>query len=220
MTGTELRDVFQSPAFRRGLEEMSSCLASIAQERPIVCLLARCLWTQGYKFGKFELENKKVDLTLYPQRQRIEFKFNFGRCEKYLTKELAKHGADVEGIWKQVQAKRIPKGFSVIPRILEDVCGKRPDIFVWIICSRDLSKVTSADRKHICNGESEYKYNLAHQYASAGQRLTVADSFIEKLHDIRPFSLTAVDIATHGEWFPCTYHFRICEFEARAKTAS
>ena len=61
MTGTELRDLFLSPGFTQGLTEMSSYLASIMQERPIVYLLAKCLWRRGYKF---ELEDKRHDLSL------------------------------------------------------------------------------------------------------------------------------------------------------------
>ena len=51
---------------------MSSYLASIAQERPIVYLLARCLWMRGYKF---ELEDQRHDLSV--NDKRIEFKFKY-----------------------------------------------------------------------------------------------------------------------------------------------
>ena len=66
MTGTQLRDLFLSPDFKQGLTEMSSYLASIMQERPIVYLLAKCLWQRKYKF---ELEDKRHDLSLraYPK---------------------------------------------------------------------------------------------------------------------------------------------------------
>ena len=70
MLGTELRDLFLSPDFKQGLEEMSSYLASIMQERPIVYLLAKCLWQRGYKF---ELEYKRHDLSV--NGKRVEFKF-------------------------------------------------------------------------------------------------------------------------------------------------
>jgi hypothetical protein len=213
MTGTELRDLFLSPDFTQELTEMSSYLASITQERPIVCLIAKCLWKLGHKCGKFELEDHKVDLFLYPQR--IEVKFNWNRCERLLVGELAKYGNNLQGMWDQIEAKTIPTGFKVIPGIYEDVCIKEPDIFVWIICSRDLSKVSGADLKHIVVGSEQAKYNLMHPYETDGQRLTVVDSFLEKLKAIRPFRLTKLAIPTNGVWFPSTYHFRICEFNPK-----
>ena len=87
MTGTELRDLILSHDFKQGLAEMSSYLASIMQERPIVYLIAKCLWKRKYKF---ELEDKRHDLSL--NGKRIEFKFNYDRCEMVLTDELAKYG--------------------------------------------------------------------------------------------------------------------------------
>src|SRR5438128_7252639 len=102
MTGTELRALFLSSEFKQGLEEMSSYLASIMQERPIVYLVAKCLWQRGYKF---ELEDKRHDLSL--NGKRIEFKFNYNRCEKALSEELAKYGDNLNGMWQLVQAKVI-----------------------------------------------------------------------------------------------------------------
>ena len=198
MTGTELRDLFLSPDFKQGLAEMSSYLASIMQERPIVYLLAKCLWQQGYKF---ELEDKQHDLSL--NGKRIEFKFNYDRCEKALTDELAKYGDDF------AQAKKGHR--AVMCRIYDDVCVKKPDLFVWIICSRDLSKVAPDDLKRICIGRAQRKYNTTRPYVSDGERLTVADSFLAKLHAVRPFMLLKQDIQTNGD-FPSTYHFRICDF--------
>src|SRR4051812_46626282 len=106
MTGIELRDLFISSDFKQGLEEMSSCLASIMQERPIVYLLAKCLWRQRYKF---ELEDQRHDLSL--NGKRIEFKFNYDRCEKALTDELAKYGDNLAGMWELVRARAISKAW-------------------------------------------------------------------------------------------------------------
>jgi hypothetical protein len=206
MTGTELRDLFLSADFKQGLTEMSSCLASIMQERPIVYLLAKCLWQRKYKF---ELEDKRHDLSL--NGRRIEFKFNYDRCEKALTDELAKYGDNLNGMWQLVQAREISKSWGVMPKIYEDACIRKPHIFVWIICSRDLSKVGPDDLKRICRGRAQCKYNATRPYFSDGELLTVADAFLAKLRAIRPFSLLKQDIQTNGD-FPSTYHFRICDF--------
>lgn len=206
MTGTELRDLFLSVDFKQGLEEMSSYLASIMQERPIVYLLAKCLWQRDYKF---ELEDKRHDLFL--DGKRIEFKFNYDRCEKVLTDELAQYGDNLIGMWQLVQARAISKSWGVMPRIYEDACVRKPHIFVWIICSRDLSKVAPDDLKRICRGRAQCKYNATRPYVADGELLTVADSLLTKLHAIRAFTLLKQDIQTNGD-FPSTYHFRICDF--------
>jgi hypothetical protein len=206
MTSSELRDLFLSAEFKQGLEEMSSYLASIMQERPIVYLIAKCLWRRGYKF---ELEDKRHDLFL--NGKRFEFKFNYNRCEKVLAEELAKHGDDLKGMWERVRAGEINKSRGVMAKIYEDACERKPHIFVWIICSRDLSKVAPDDLKRICFGAEQRKYNVTRSYASDGELLTVADSFLTKLQAIRKFRLLKQDIQTNGD-FPSTYHFRICDF--------
>src|SRR6516225_7446989 len=94
MTGSELQVLFRSSDFTDGLKEMSSYLASIMQERPIVYLLANCLWMRRYKFA---LEHEHSDLFVH--EKRIEFKFNYDTCEKYLEKELGKlHGDDLKAM--------------------------------------------------------------------------------------------------------------------------
>ena len=207
MIGTELRDLFLSPDFTQGLTEMSSYLASIMQERPIVYLLAKCLWQRGYKF---ELEDKRHDLSL--NGKSIEFKFNYNKCEKLLTHELAECGDDLNKLPDAVQPGRISKTRGVMHKIYEDVCGKKkPNIFVWIICSRDLSTVARDDLERICLWKEQLKYDKTRPYDSDGERLTVADAFLTKLHAIRPFTLLKQDIRTTGH-FRSTYHFRICDF--------
>ena len=208
MTGTELRDLFLSSEFKQGLEEMSSYLASIMQERPIVYLLAKCLWRGGYKF---ELEDQRHDLSL--NGKRIEFKFNYDPCEEVLTGELTKYGDNLKAMWELVEARALSKSWGVMPKIYEDTCVRKPHIFVWIICSRDWSKVAPDDLKRICRGRVQCKYNATHPYATDGELLTVADSFLAKLQAVRSFSLLKQDIQTNGA-FPSTYHFRICDFDS------
>ena len=209
MTGEELRQVFVSSEFKQGLEELSSYLASIKQERPIVYLLAKCLWKRGYRF---ELEERLHDLSL--NGKTIEFKFNYDRCEEFLEEELRKYGDNLQGMWDLVQANKRSKSWGVMPRIYEDTCVKRPDVFVWIICSRDLSKVVPDDLKRICLWREQRRYNATHPYASDGELLTMVDSFLGKLQAIRPFSLLKQDVQTNRD-FPSTYHFRVCDFAAQ-----
>lgn len=176
------------------------------QERPIIYLLAKCLWRQGCKF---ELEDQRSDL--YVNEKRVEFKFNFDRCQEVLTEELEKYGENLEGMWDLVLKGLISKSWGVIPKIYGDVCIKKPDLFVWIICSRNLSRLSADDLKRLCVGRKQSKYNAKHPYSSDSERLAVADSLLGKLQVVRPFSLIKQKVETKGD-FPSTYHFRICEF--------
>jgi len=125
--------------------------------------------------------------------------------------KLAKYGDNLNGMWQLVQARAINKSWGVMPKTYEDACIRKPHIFVWIICSRDLSKLAPDDLRLICRGRAQCKYKATHPYASDGELLTVADSFLGKLQAVRPFSLLKQDIQTNGN-FPSTYHFRICDF--------
>ena len=63
MTAAELRSIILSAEFQTDLEEVSSYLASITQEAPIVHLVAKCLWKQKQLYA---LERyKKHDLTVW-----------------------------------------------------------------------------------------------------------------------------------------------------------
>jgi hypothetical protein len=83
-------------------------------------------------------------------------------------------------------------------------------IFVWIICSRDLRKVTPAELERICLGREQSKYNAIQPY-KADAELTVVDLLLGKLQAIRRFALLKLDIPTSRD-FPSMYHFRIFEF--------
>jgi hypothetical protein len=205
MTPAELSKIFTSPEFNRDLGELSSYLASIMQERPIVYLLAKHLWKQGYKF---ELENKRRDL--FVNDKRLEFKFNYDKMEIPLKDELARW-ENLEKMWAAVQARHISKSWGVMARIYEDVCIKKPDIFVWIICSRDLSKLAANDLKRIAAYGDQRKYNAERPYDSKGGFLATADLFLERLQGIERFSVLKAEAVVNGD-FPSTYHFRICEF--------
>jgi hypothetical protein len=209
MSGTELRALFLSEEFRSGLEEISSYLASIMQEKPIVFLVAKCLWRLG---RTFELEYERQDLTV--NGRHIEFKFNYDRCQPNLARELALCGGDPNNVWELVRTKRISKTWAVMAKISQDVCNKKPDVFVWVICSRDLSKVSSDDLQRICRGKDQRKYNARFPYTPDEAHIATVDSFLEKLQAIRPFSLLKQAIHTNGA-FPSTYHFRICDFAGK-----
>lgn len=206
MTANELRDIFLSTAFRQDLEEMSSYLASIMQERPIIHALAKYLWKQ--RRHKYQLEAKRKDLIV--DGIHIEFKYNFDCGMGKLSEELGKHGERLKDMWAAVSAKMLSKSWPIMPKIYEDVCVRRPDIFVWIVCSRDLSAVDPEDRKRICWSKPQCKWNEYHPYSDQ-RHILVADTFLEKLKLERTFTVLRAEVETKGD-FPSIYHFRICEF--------
>jgi hypothetical protein len=213
MTAEQLRTIFVSAEFKQDLEEMSSYLASIKQERPIIYCLAKYLW-KGKRV--FQLEDKLRDLVVHDTH--LEFKYNFDCDMSRLAKELNRYGdKPLSSMWEDVQARKFSKSWSVMPTIYEDICVKKvrdrlADIFVWIICSRDLSKVSTDARRRICWSAVQCKWSEAHPYPDRTY-LRAADLFLEKLRAARPFSLIQEDIATNGD-FPSVYHLRLCEFTA------
>jgi hypothetical protein len=202
MTTTDLRAILVSSEFKSDLEETSSYLASIAQERPIIFCLAKHLRKRGHKFS---LEDEKRDLSIGDKC--LEFKFNYDCAMVKLKKELSSlHDKIVKG----VQSDAEKGGWRVLYRIFKDVYAKRPDLFVWIICSRDLSKVPEDDLQYINWTPEQLKYNRRYSYNNR-EFLDVADQLLEVLKLFRPFSVTSEAIGTAGD-FPSSYHFKIRDF--------
>jgi hypothetical protein len=187
------------------------------QEAPIVHLLAKCLWKQKYIYA---LErNKRHDLTVWThglnaarKTTTMEFKYNFETCSEKLSKELGRLAARLSD--KSLANGVKESNWDVMPRIWKDVCAKKPDLFVWIIVSRDLSSLSANDLDKIVNWKPLKKYRRSHPYKADLEFLATVDGFLQILQAVRPFSVSTAEIETTG-LFPSTYHFRICEF-ARA----
>jgi hypothetical protein len=225
MTAADLTEIIRSPDFRTGLEEISSYLASIMQEGPMVHLLAKCLWKQKHLYA---LErNERHDLTIWtpnppsPKKEAtIEVKFNFETCSVSLAKELEKCGGDIGGIVvARATAAMKKNNRGVLPRIFRDICEKKSDLFLWIICSRDLSNISADVLERIVGWKPLKSYRRTRQYKTDSSFLDVVDSFLEKVNPFRPFSVTTAEIETNGD-FPSTYHFRICEFAKAGQPAT
>lgn len=206
MTADELRAILVSAEYKQDLEEMSSYLASIKQERPIIYCLAKFLWKRG---RVFQVEAKRRDLVV--DTTHLEFKYSFDCDMARLDDELQKYGdKPLTVMWEHVQAKHMSKSWCVMPQIYEDICIKKADIFIWVICSRDLSKVAPDARKRICWSAEQCKWGEMHPYSDRTY-LRVADLLLERLQTVRPFSVLREEIVTNGD-FPSAYHLRICAF--------
>jgi hypothetical protein len=214
MTSAELRDIFLSAEFKAGLEELSSYLASIMQEAPIVHLLAKCLWKQKRLYA---LErNNRHDLTVWTSaplskenETTIEFKFNYETCSNKLSKELLKAKELSPGNPLAISATLSKWG--VMRRVCEDVLNKKPDIFVWIICSRDISALRPYELDLVVNSKPTTKYRVLHPYKTDRAFQTTSEELLELLQKVRPFSVLTAEIDTKGD-FRSIYHFRICDF--------
>jgi hypothetical protein len=208
ITAKDIKDAFESSEFKSELEDLSSYAANIRQERPVVLLFAKYFWRRGYKLA---LEKKKCDLVI--DETRVEFKFHFDSDSLSLQKELRRYDGNIELLMNAVSKKEISPTWTVSPGIYKDVMMKRPDIFVWVLCARDLSKLTNDDIDRICIGAQQQCYNRGRPFESNQEFLEVADNFLAKLQELRKFSLEKAVINTNGG-FPSAYYLRACDFAA------
>jgi hypothetical protein len=211
MTAKELEAILLSAEYKQNLEEMSSYLESIKQERPIIYCLARFLWKEG---RVFQLEDKRRDMVV--EGAHVEFKYSFD-CDMARLKDELNTYANVplQAMWDDVKAGKLSKSWGAMPKIYEDMCVKKvrnrlADVFVWVICARDLTQVGPDARKRICWSIRQCEWSEDHPFSDVTY-LEVADSFLERIRKDRPFAVLKSQIDTKG-LFPSTYHLRICDF--------
>jgi hypothetical protein len=206
ITAENIKAIFESCEFRSDLEALSSYAANIRQERPIVVLFAKYVWQKGHKVA---LEKNKCDLVV--DGTRIEFKVHYDSDVQTLRWELTKYGDNIERLMEAVSAKKHSPTWAICPGIYKDVIVKRPDIFVWILSVRDLSKLTDDEMSRVCWSSEQRKYNRNRPYGSNQEFLDVVDSFLAKLQKLRMFSIQKATAITSGD-FPSEYQLRLCEF--------
>lgn len=202
----DIKNIFESSDFGKDLEEVSCYAAHIRQERPLVHLFAKYFWKRGCKFA---LEDDKCDLVV--DRTRVEFKFHFDSDMRNLRKELNKFGGDLGALWQAVCEEKLSKSWPVSPGIYKDVMVKRPDVFVWILCARDLSNLTKDELSRVCISVAQSRYNRTRPYGSNKEFIEVAEEFLGKLKMLRNFSLNTASVTTTGA-FPSAYHLYVCDF--------
>ena len=206
MLAMTFRDIFVSPDFHHDLQEMSSYLASVTQERPIVLLLAKNLWKRGHPFV---LEAARRDLVV--DAKPVEVSFHYDTCQLRLKREMAVCRGDFKTVPDLVAAKKLNRKWGILPKLCEDMFGKNPAIFIWILCSRDLNGLPEEALRRVNMPAEQKEFNQNTPYGPSDSRLAFADSILDKLQAIKPFALTKVSVPTEG-LFPSTYHFRICDF--------
>lgn len=226
ITVREIKEIFEGSKYKGDLSELSSYAESVMQERYMVLLLSKYL----YPRHKIKLEKHFPlaqpgkhgihDLVVVEPSDEtsIEFKFHYDfDVHYYLTKELDKYkGETDEGFWKAFE-KEIHTTWSITPGIYKDVWTKKADIFVWVICERDLSGVKEADLDFINQGVRQQKYE--NKLIESGSKESISTKVLESVNSLlerlkrRPYSIEEVRISTTGCHFPSTYHLRLCKFE-------
>lgn len=215
MTASEFAELIGTAEFNRELTEISSYLASVTQEGPIVHLIAKHLWKSG---TTFKLEERHQDLMV--GSTHFEFKYNLDKMAMALRKDLARW-PDLNEMWLAYESGRKGKSWSTMAKIYEDVCAKKnkhhPDVFVWIICARDLSHVTDEElqNRRVCMWKDQRKYaKEVRTYSRAVESIPEVAEFLNRLGKCpRPFKRNTVSVTTQGDLFESTYHFIICDFQ-------
>jgi len=213
VTVQEIKAIFDSADFRAELEEMSTYAASMKQERPIVLLLSKYLWRKGYKAAP---ELKKCDLNV--DGTLIEFKFHFDADIPNICGEMNRPGVTFETLSELIQDKTLfHPTWTTTPGIFKDIHGKEADIFVWIICSRDLSKLKDEDVRRVCWSPAQNKFNkYVFPYSRNAEVFSQAEEFIRGLAGPRNCSVETLTVTTKGT-FPSTYHFVLCDFRIKSQ---
>lgn len=206
ITIKDIKSVLDSIEFMAELQELSSYAANIRQERPIVTLIAKHLWRRGFKVA---LEKKKCDLVVSEARVEFKFSFDFDICN--LKKEMDKYKDDLVMIMNDVFEKKMNGTWSVSPTILKDVVEKRPDMFIWILCRRDISKLTDEELSRVCIAAEQQRYNQRYPFHSNEQEfLQIVDRFLVGLKKFRHFPIEKITIATNNSVPPSVYYFVLC----------
>jgi hypothetical protein len=217
---TEIRAVLQSEGFQEELAELSSYAANIKQERPIVCLLSKYLSRQGLVVAlEKKVDDRKADLVV--DGTSVEVKLNY---ESDLVNELKK-GLDrtnwnlheLTTALQRTRERKKSTTWNMAWSIVKDICEKKPDIFLLVICSRNLLELGENDSdklNNICVADRELAYNKSKSngYNNRGN-LELARKFLELFREARGFKSHYMCLYT--EWdFPSTYHFYMCDFQA------
>lgn len=208
IAANQLKAVFQLRDFNSELNELSSYAANIKQERPICYLLCKYLRRRGYDAI---LEKNKHDFVVNGASIELKFHYDFDIVER-LGKEVELFQGDINKLRKKAASGKKRTGWPVAPGILRDVVDKQPDIFVWIISSRDLSALPeNIIKNRVCVGTQQLRYIEKHR-RRASDFLQVADDFLDRVKQLRRFAMKKFTLKTNRD-FPNDYHVYICEFE-------
>lgn len=205
----ELFDILDSAIFKDELQELSMYAASMKQERPIALLLSKLLWQRGYKAAP---ELRKCDLDV--EGRKIELKFHYDADIPGICAELGRHGITSYTLEAAIkEGKLLHPTWSATPGLYKDIYSKLADIFIWVICSRDLSSLSHEASKRVCCSSPQINFHRnAVPYSRRNEVFHQAEVFIKQLaNNRRACSVQSRTIETF-KTFPSSYHFVLSDF--------
>lgn len=212
----ELKAAIESRGFKDDVQELNSYAANIKQERPIVWLLAKHLCRSGFTVA---LEKERSDLVVQDD-VRIECKFYYESDMLKLGRELEKAHWRLDALEKkrdELNTAGRSTTWGVALPIMKDVLDKSPDMFILIVCSRDLRKTSKDDPiflQRIGWWKYELRYNQDHGF-NLETSIGVAKKYLDLLREAKHFNLENLSLDFTRE-FPSTYHFYLCGFSEEA----
>ncbi|HMW08640.1 MAG TPA: hypothetical protein PK079_26245 [Leptospiraceae bacterium] len=162
----KIKKVIKSSEFTSDLKEYSNYAMKIKLERFIAFSFAK-RFSKSYDYETI-LEENDIDLIVRKDNEnyKIELKYHFDFDILKIYNEMNKY-KNLENIAKSITSKEKGLNWKVIPNILKDMQPKRfnkktkkdsPDLFIWIIAKRDISKVTEDKFNSICMAKQEIEY--------------------------------------------------------------
>ncbi len=213
-----LKSVMLSKPYVEELIDLSAYGAHIKQERPMCYLLAKYLYKRGFlnlclekNLGK----NQWCDMVV--NNTKIEAKFYYESDLLKLEKEMNKFQWNIDLLRSELNSlKKEGKSHSwkVTLPIIEDIFEKNPDIFILIVLSRDLRKISvNVASEQISWGKYEKAYNEKSDFNNK-YSLELAKKFFDCIRTKKNFVSDSITINVN-KTFPSSYHVYFCDFRTQ-----
>lgn len=205
-------DIINLNEFKESLRELSGYAANIKQERPIQYLLAMYLNRMGILPI---LEYQNYDIFIPEKQIKIEIKFFYEFDVKNKVKKFKDLVKDTNLLFQEIKTVKNSNNSDILNGILKDIFGRKPDMFILIIQSRNLKEFTDHRWKEkiscwksvdscAINKKAFKEYNEPKFFDNLEEFLVILNQF-------RPFSINKCEIEVKNI-FLSTYHFFILEF--------
>jgi hypothetical protein len=140
---------------------------------------------------------------LFFNGKNVEFKFYFDFDIKLFEKE----NQPVKKLYAEIKQNGF-NNWHVKPPIISDILIKNPDIFVWIISSRDISNLNDNDLENICYGNDQKKF---FKNKNGFDMYKTIEDFLKELEKERSFKEKKATISLNG-YLKTKYDFYFLNF--------
>ncbi len=212
---TDLKTAFESEGYKLDLSELSSYTANIIQELPMMLILSKYLSRNGFK-PVLEMKKGSDKFDLVVDDTTIEAKFYYD-CDMVLRlgSELSRW-VNIKQIKQHIhmgrRTWRIDSGYTwtIAVPIVKDILYKKPDIFILIVLSRDLSRVVDKSQVNWTDAQDKYNNKLRYNYNDSRFKREVT-RFLKMIKPKRKFKKQYFTTSANRD-FPSTYHIWLLEF--------